>query len=93
MEGHAMDMYLLWALAGMAAVLILMLAAVALRRRLKRGHPARFSIGLSLIDVIEGLSGRELSSRTQATIVGGSLVVALLIVVVVFYLLTQALSP
>jgi hypothetical protein len=94
MEGQAMNEYLLWGLAGLGVVLILALAAVAVRRRLERGRPARFSIGLRPVDIIEGLTGRELSRRTQAAILAGSIASALMLVVVGLYLLTQqAPSP
>ena len=57
--------YLIWAGVGAVTVLSLTLFVFALKRRLERGRPARFSIGLGLADVIEGVTGKELSPRAQ----------------------------
>ncbi len=65
-----MDRYLTWGLAGGLLVVAVVVLVVALRRRIKRGRPARFHIGLGLVDVIEGLTGRELSRRSQGIIFG-----------------------
>ena len=57
--------YLLWALASVVAVLSLVFAFVGLKRRIERGRPARFHIGLSLVDMVEGFTGKELSPKAQ----------------------------
>jgi hypothetical protein len=59
--------YLLWALASMVAALSLVFAFIGLKRRIERGRPAKFRIGISLVDVVEGLTGKELSPRAQTT--------------------------
>ena len=59
---------LIWAGVGTVAALSLTLFVFALKRRLERGRPARFSIGLGLVDVIEGLTGKELSPQSQMRI-------------------------
>ncbi len=63
-----MERYLTWGLAGVLAVLAIVFFIVALRRRIERGRPARFHIGLGLVDIIEGFTGKELSRRTQGVI-------------------------
>jgi len=77
--------YLVWGLAGIAVVLILALAAIAVRRRLERGRPARFSVGLSVIDIVEGVSGTELSPKAQAMVVAVSVALGLMAVAIAIY--------
>ena len=62
------DRYLLWGLVGVVAVLSIVFALAGIRRRIERGRPARFHFGFGagLVDVIEGLTGKELSPRAQA---------------------------
>jgi hypothetical protein len=69
-EGRVVETgdYLTWAGVGSVAALSLTMFVLALKRRLERGQPARFSIGLGLVDVIEGLTGKELSPRSQMRI-------------------------
>ncbi len=78
------ERYVVWALAGIAAVLAIVFAAAGIRRRIQRGRPAEFRIGfgMSAIDVIEGLSGRELTPKAQAIVYFTGLGLALLAVVV-----------
>ena len=87
--------YLLWALASVVAALSLVFAFVGLKRRIERGRPARFHIGLSLVDVVEGLTGKELSPRTQATmlVIGVSIALILAAVGVAFLLMRQGGAP
>jgi hypothetical protein len=67
--------YLLWALASLVAALSLVFAFVGLKRRIERARPAKFRIGISLVDVIEGLTGKELSARAHTTmlVIGASI--------------------
>jgi hypothetical protein len=83
--------YLIWGFAGVFLVLALVFTIVGLRRRLERGHPARFSIGISLVDVIEGLSGKELSPKTQGAILFWGVSIGLLfaIAAIAFVLTSQ----
>jgi hypothetical protein len=60
--------YLTWTGVGVVAVFSLVMFVFALKRRLERGRPARFSIGLGMVDVIEGITGKELSARAQMRI-------------------------
>lgn len=64
------DRYLVWTLVGIVLVLSLAFAVAGIQRRIERGRPARFhfSFGAGLTDVIEGLTGRELSARAQAIV-------------------------
>ena len=64
------DRYLLWGSVGVIFVLSIVFAVAGLRRRIERGRPARFHFGFGagLVDVIEGLTGRELSPRAQAVV-------------------------
>jgi hypothetical protein len=74
------DRYLQWGLVGIVGVLAIVFAAAGIRRRLERGRPARFHIGFGagLVDVIEGLSGRELSPRAQAIVFAARLAIGVL---------------
>ena len=64
------ERYLLWGLVGLIIVLSTVFAVAGLRRRMERGKPARyhFGFGAGLVDVIEGLTGKELSPRAQAVV-------------------------
>jgi hypothetical protein len=73
------DRYLQWGLVGAIAVIAIVFAVVGLRRRIARGRPARFHFGFGagLVDVIEGLSGRELSPRAQGFVFGVSIAIGI----------------
>ena len=60
--------YLIWAGVGVVAVVSLTMFVFGLKRRLERGRPARFTIGLGLVDVIEGITGKELSPQSQVRV-------------------------
>jgi hypothetical protein len=64
------ERYLVWTLVGIVIVLSVVFAVAGIRRRIERGRPARFHFGFGagLTDVIEGLTGRELSPRGQAIV-------------------------
>jgi uncharacterized membrane protein len=87
------ERYVVWALAGIAAVLAVVFALAGIRRRIQRGRAAEFHIGfgMSAIDVVEGLSGRELTPKVQAIVYFTGLGLALLAVVVglMVFLLSQ----
>ncbi len=74
--------YLIWVLASVVAVASLVFAFIGVRRRIERGRPARFSLGIGLTDVIESLTGKELSTKTQATIFIVALATGLLVLAV-----------
>jgi hypothetical protein len=78
------DRYLLWGLVGVIFVLSLVFAVAGLRRRLERGRPARFHFGFGagLVDVIEGLTGKELSPRAQAIVFAVSIAIGVLALIV-----------
>jgi hypothetical protein len=89
--------YLLWGLVGVIVVLSLVFAVAGIRRRMERGRPARFHLGFGagLVDVIEGLTGKELSPRAQAVVFGISIAIGLLALAVglaVLLLRREALS-
>jgi hypothetical protein len=91
------ERYLLVGLISVIVVLSIVFAVAGIRRRIERGRPARFHFGFgaSLVDVIEGLSGRELSARAQAVVFAISIaigVLALLIGLSVLLLGRETLS-
>ena len=91
------DRYLVWGLVSVVVVLSIIFAFAGIRRRLERGRPARFHFGFGagLVDVIEGLTGKELSPRAQAVVVAVSIaigVLALLVGLSILLLRREALS-
>ncbi|HEX5008187.1 MAG TPA: hypothetical protein VFV70_13810 [Hyphomonadaceae bacterium] len=64
------ERYRHWGLVGVILVLSTVFAVAGIRRRVERGRPARFHFGFGagFIDVIEGLTGKELSPRAQAIV-------------------------
>ena len=78
------DRYLLWGILGIIVVLSLVFAVAGIRRRMARGRPARFQFGFGVgpVDVIEGLTGKELSPRVQAIVFAVSITIGLLALVV-----------
>ena len=74
------DRYLLWGHVGVIIVLSTVFAVAGIRRRIERGRPARFrvSFGIGLVDVIEGLTGKELSPRAQAIVFGITIAIGVL---------------
>jgi hypothetical protein len=74
------DRYLVWGLVSVIVVLSVVFAFAGIRRRLERGRPARFHFGFGagLVDVIEGLTGKELSPRAQATVFGVTVAIGVL---------------
>lgn len=74
------DRYLVWGIVSVIVVLSIVFAAAGIRRRLERARPARFHIGFGagLVDVIEGLSGKELSPRAQAIVLAVSIAIGVL---------------
>ncbi len=78
------DRYLLWGLVGVIAILSIVFALAGIRRRIERGRPARFHFGFGagLVDVIEGLTGKEMSPRAQAVVVAVSIAIGVLALLV-----------
>lgn len=78
------DRYLVWGLVSIIVVLSIVFAFAGIRRRLERGRPARFHLGVGagLVDVIEGLTGKELSPRAQAIVFALSIAIGALAIVV-----------
>ena len=78
------DRYLVWGLISIVVVLSIVFAFAGIRRRLERGRPARFHFGFGagLVDVIEGLTGKELSPRAQAVVVAVSIAIGVLALLV-----------
>ena len=78
------DRYLLWGLVGVIVVLSLVFAVAGIRRRMERGRPARFQFGFGVgpVDVIEGLTGKELSPRAQAIVFAVSIAIGVLALIV-----------
>ena len=74
------DRYLVWGLVSVIVVLSVVFAVAGIRRRLERGRPARFHLGFGagLVDVIEGLTGKELSPRSQAIVLAVSIAIGVL---------------
>jgi hypothetical protein len=78
------DRYLLWGFVGVIVVLSLVFAVAGIRRRMERGRPARFQFGFGVgpVDVIEGLTGKELSPRAQAIVFAVSIAIGALALIV-----------
>jgi len=74
--------YLVYGLASLLLVVAIVFMVVGVRRRIERGRPARFHFGIGLVDVIEGLTGKELSQKTQGRIFGAAVGLGLLALII-----------
>jgi hypothetical protein len=64
----AIDMRIVFALVGLSVVTLPAIIIPAFRRRMARGGSRRVGLGVGIVDVIEGVSGKELSSETAMKI-------------------------
>jgi hypothetical protein len=60
------DRRIVWGLVAFVVVSMPVFIVPAFQRRIARGRPAPWTIGVGLVDLIEGLTGKEMSPAAQA---------------------------